>query len=81
LPNPRLLVALGAGLVAARTGGCVRTGARATSYAGLSVWAWAELTAGASPARRVMGGGALAYVGGQICGLLPPRGVIVPAAG
>lgn len=73
LPNPPLLVALGGGLVAARTGGPVRTGACATTYAALSIWGWEELTDGANPVRQVMGVGALVFVVGQIHCLLRDR--------
>ena len=66
LPNPPLLLAMGAGLVAARTEGSTHTAARATSHAALSVWAWKELTAGANVVRRAVGAGALAYIAADI---------------
>ena len=66
LPSPPLLLAMGGGLVAARTNGPTQTGAHAASHAALSVWAWKELTAGANVVRRAVGAGALAYTVGDI---------------
>lgn len=61
-PNPPLLVALGAWLLALLTKGSVHSYARAAFYAGLAAWAWEELAAGANWARRVLGAGGLVYV-------------------
>ena len=61
-PNAPLLIA-GAGLaVAAATDGATGDYARATAYAGLSVWAWLELTDGANAVRRLLGAAGLVLV-------------------
>ena len=62
VPNPPLLGALAAWLVAAVSHGSVHSYARAAFYVGLAVWAWLELTDGASWARRVLGAAGLVYV-------------------
>jgi len=61
-PNPPLLAALGALIVARATDGAAHDYARGAFYASLSAWAWLELTEGANPARRVLGAGGLVYV-------------------
>jgi hypothetical protein len=61
-PNAPVLVAGGGLLVAALTDGPAHDLAHATFYAGLSAWAWLELTAGESRARRVLGAAGLVYV-------------------
>ena len=66
LPNAPLLVAMGATVVAARTDGTVRAGARAASQAAASVWAWRELTAGTNVLRRAMGAAALAHTAARV---------------
>jgi hypothetical protein len=60
-PNPPLLLAIGAGLVAGQTNGLVQTSARATAHTALAFWAWGELTGGVNFVRRAVGAGALAY--------------------
>jgi hypothetical protein len=62
LPNPPLLVATGGWLAAAATDGSVHDYARATVYAGISAWAWEELTDGVNWARRALGAAGLVYV-------------------
>lgn len=62
LPNPPLLAATGAWLVAASTDGSVHDYARAAFYAGLGAWAWEEVTDGANWVRRALGAAGLAYV-------------------
>jgi hypothetical protein len=62
LPNARLLVALGAWLVAALTHGSLHAYARAAFYAALAAWAWEELTDGANWVRRALGAAGLVYV-------------------
>ena len=61
-PNPPLLVAFAGLIVAALSTGSVEAFAHAVFYAGLSVWAWLELTDGANLFRRVMGLAGLVYV-------------------
>ncbi len=61
-PNAPLLVALGGWLLARLTDGSVHAYARATFYAGLAAWAWAELVGGANWVRRAVGAGGLVYV-------------------
>jgi hypothetical protein len=61
-PNAPLLVALGGWLLAELTDGSVHAYARATFYAGLTAWAWAELAGGANWVRRALGAGGLVYV-------------------
>ena len=58
-PNPPLLVAA-AGWVADKATGSGY--ARAVFLAGLAVWAWQELTAGANWLRRLVGAAGLVYV-------------------
>lgn len=70
LPNPPLLLAMSAGLVAKQTNGPVQTGARATSQAAFAFWAWGEATGGVNFVRRAVGAAALAYTVGDI----PQRG-------
>src|SRR5688572_3784950 len=62
LPNPPLIVAVAGWLVAALTGGTMHACARATFFAGLTVWAWKELESGVNWARRVMGAAGLVFV-------------------
>ena len=61
-PNPPLLVALGAWLVAALTHDSVHSYARATFYVGLAAWGWEELSSGANWLRRSLGAAGLVYV-------------------
>jgi hypothetical protein len=62
LPNPPLLLALAAWLVAALTTGTTHAYSRATFYTGLAVWAWAEAASGVNWFRRALGVGGLLYV-------------------
>ena len=62
LPNPPLLIALAALLVAALTDGSVHAYARAAFYAALAAWAWEELADGVSWARRALGAAGLVFV-------------------
>ena len=62
LPNPPLLVAFGGWLVAAPTDGPAHSAGRAVFYAGLFVWAGAEVASGANWVRRGMGVAGLVYV-------------------
>ena len=62
VPNPPLLAALVALLVADLTHGSVHAYARAVFYVGLAAWAWLELADGANWVRRVLGAAALVYV-------------------
>ena len=62
MPNPPLLVALGAWLVAAMTDGSLHSYARAAFYAGLAAWAWLELAAGVNWVRRALGAAGFVYV-------------------
>jgi hypothetical protein len=57
-----LLVALAALLLAALTHGSVHWYARALFYAGLSAWAWLELTDGTNALRRAVGAAGLLFV-------------------
>jgi len=61
-PNPPLIVALVAWVVAALTSGSVHDYARAAFYAGLAAWAWLELTDGVNLFRRVLGAAGFVYV-------------------
>lgn len=61
-PNPPLLIAEGALVAALLTEGTAHNVARATFYAGLSAWAWLEVTDGVNAFRRVLGGAGLAFV-------------------
>ena len=61
-PNAPLLVALGGGLTAAVTDGSAHAYGRAVLYAGLSVWAWEEMTGGVNWARRLLGAAGAVYV-------------------
>lgn len=67
-PNPPLLAAFTAWIVAALTSGDVHDYARAAFYVGLSAWAWLEVSDGANWVRRLMGAGGLIYVIAQIGG-------------
>lgn len=62
VPNPPLLGALVAWLVAAVSHGSVHAYARAAFYVGLAAWAWLELADGTNWARRVLGAAGLVYV-------------------
>jgi hypothetical protein len=61
-PNAPLLVALGARVTAAITGGAAHDHAMAVFYVGLSAWAWLELTGGVNLVRRGLGAAGLVYV-------------------
>ena len=61
-PNAALLVALGGWLAAVLTDGAAHAYARATFYAALAAWAWAELTGGTNWFRRALGAGGFVYV-------------------
>ena len=61
-PNPPLIVAIVGWLVAALTNGSVHNYSLATFYAGLTAWAWEELTDGVNWFRRVVGLAGLVYV-------------------
>jgi len=69
-PNPPLLAALAAWLLAAVTGGAVHDYARGAFYVGLAAWAWLELSDGANWLRRLIGVAGLVYVTAQIAALL-----------
>lgn len=62
MPNPPLLCALVAWLVAAVSHGSVHSYARAAFYVGLAAWAWLELADGTNWARRLLGAAGLVYV-------------------
>src|SRR4051794_28357720 len=62
LPNTPLLIALAALLIAAVTHSSLHAYARAAFYAALAAWAWEELAAGVSWARRVLGAAGLFFV-------------------
>jgi hypothetical protein len=62
LPNPPLIAALVALLVAALTDGSVHAYARAAFYAGVAAWAWLELSAGTNWVRRLIGAAGLVFV-------------------
>jgi len=59
LPNPPLLVAAAGWLADKAAGGSAY--ARAVFLAGLTVWAWQELTDGSNWLRRVFGAAGLMY--------------------
>ena len=61
-PNAPLLVAFAGWLAAEATDGSAHAYARAVFYAGLTVWAWEELTDGVNLFRRALGAGGLVYV-------------------
>ena len=65
-PNPPLLVAAGGFVVSAFTGGAVESVARGTFLAGLSAWAWLELTEGVNVVRRIYGAVGLVLVVAEI---------------
>ncbi len=69
-PNPPLLLAFGGWLVAAPTDGSLHAAGRGVFYAGLSVWAWGEMTDGANWFRRAAGVAGLVYVVAQIAALV-----------
>lgn len=62
VPNPPLLGALVAAVVAALSHGSVHAYARAAFYAGIAAWAWLELADGTNWFRRVLGAAGLVYV-------------------
>ncbi len=62
LPNPPLLTAAAAWLIAAATDGSVHAYARAAFYAALAAWAWDETANGANWVRRALGVAGLLYV-------------------
>lgn len=61
-PNAPLLVALIGSFASSLTDGVAHPYARGAFYAGLSVWAWGEMSSGVNWFRRVLGVGGLAYV-------------------
>ena len=61
-PNPPLLAALVAWLVAAVSHGSVHAYARAAFYVGVAAWAWLELADGTNWFRRLVGAAGLVYV-------------------
>ena len=65
-PNPPLLAAFAAWLVAATTSGSIHDYARGAFFAGLAAWAWLELADGSNAVRRVVGAAGLVYVVAQI---------------
>lgn len=62
LPNAPLLVAGGGWVAAALTDGRAHAYGRAVFYAGLSAWAWGEVTEGANLFRRALGVAGFGYV-------------------
>jgi hypothetical protein len=62
LPNAPLLLALFGWIVAFVSDGSVHDYARAIFYAGLTAWAWGELTEGTNWFRRVLGAAGLVFV-------------------
>jgi hypothetical protein len=62
LPNPPLLTAAAAWLIAAPTEGAVHAYARAAFYAALAAWAWGEMADGANWVRRALGAAGFLYV-------------------
>lgn len=60
-PNAPLLVAFAGLGAAALSDGALHGYARATFYAGLTAWAWLEVTDGVNAWRRVLGAGGLAF--------------------
>ena len=62
LPNPALLGAVAAWLIAAATDGSVHDYARAAFYAALAAWAWGEMADGANWVRRALGAAGFVYV-------------------
>ena len=69
-PNAPLIVAFGGWLAATLANDPAQSYARATFYAGLTAWAWDELTSGVNAFRRVLGGAGLVYVVAQIAAAL-----------
>ena len=61
-PNAPLIVAFGGLAVAAVTDDTAQDYAMAVHYAGLTAWAWLELTDGDNAFRRVLGAAGLAFV-------------------
>jgi hypothetical protein len=61
-PNAPLLAAFAAWLLARATDGSIHAYARAAFYAGLTAWAWEELTDGVNWFRRLLGAAGLVYV-------------------
>lgn len=66
-PNPPLIAALAAALVAYRTRGASARAATLASRVALAVWSWAEITDGANWFRRMIG---LAGAGAAAHGLV-----------
>ena len=61
-PNPPLIVALLAWVIARVTDGRARDAAEGVFLVGLTVWAWEELSRGVNWFRRALGALGLAYV-------------------
>jgi hypothetical protein len=69
-PNPPLIAAFVAWIIAALTRGDVHDHARAVFYVGLSVWAWLEVSDGANWVRRAFGIIGMVYVVVEIASAL-----------
>jgi hypothetical protein len=61
-PNAPLFVALAAAVASRLTHGTAHDYSRAVFYAGITAWAWDELSQGVNWFRRVVGAAGLVYV-------------------
>jgi hypothetical protein len=68
LPNPPLIAALAGIGVASRTSGTAHDVARAVSLVGFVVWGLEEALGGANWFRRLVGAGALVWLGVSLAG-------------
>ena len=69
-PNPPLIAALLAGLLARLTHGTVHRGALAVFYLALTIWAYEEARRGDNWFRRALGAGFLVYLTVSLAGAL-----------
>ncbi|HEY7829544.1 MAG TPA: hypothetical protein VIC06_03155 [Solirubrobacteraceae bacterium] len=69
-PNPPLLLAFAGWGVAAASGGTVHEIGRVVSTVGLTVWAGEEVIGGVNWFRRLLGAGALIWIGVGLAGEL-----------
>jgi hypothetical protein len=65
-PNPPLIAALAAWVIAAVSDGSLHAYARAAFYVFLAAWAWEELAAGVNWFRRALGAAGLVYVTAKV---------------